>query len=187
MREVTTVNKTACIILADGFEEVEAITPIDLLRRAGIEVTVFGLAGREIKGSHSIIVKTDAPFSIPSSLPDAVILPGGPGHKNLLTSDPVIEFVRRMFHEKKLCAAICAAPSVLGKAGILMGKKATCFPGYEEKLADALFVDIPVVADGNVITSRGAGTSVPFSLEIIGYLAGRHAAETVASAIIYKP
>jgi len=181
------MNKTAWTILADGFEEVEAITPIDLLRRAGIEVTVLGLSGREIKGSHSIIVKTDASFSLQGPLPDAVILPGGPGHKNLLNSAAVIEFVQKMFQEKRLCAAICAAPSVFGKAGILMGKKATCFPGYEDKLANATFVDVPVVTDGTVITSRGAGTAVPFSLEIIGYLMGSHAAESVASTIIYKP
>lgn len=179
------MKKTVCIVLADGFEEVEAITPIDLLRRADIDVWIAGLNADEIIGSHDIKIRTDGVFSIPPSFPDAVVLPGGPGHQNLLNSSIVLEFVKKMFAAHKLCAAICAAPSVFGKTGILSGKKATCFPGYEDKLSGAFFVNQPVVVDDNVITSRGAGTAVPFSLEIIGFLIGRHAAESVASAIVY--
>jgi protein deglycase len=179
------MGKRAVIILVQGFEEIEAIAPIDLLRRAGIEVSVEGLDSMKVKGSHDIQITASSVFAVPPSLPDAFILPGGPGHKNLLDSMTVIEFVQKMFINGKLCAAICAAPSVLGKAGILKGKKATCFPGYEDKLNGGLFVKQPVVIDGTIITSRGAGTAVLFSLEIIRYLTDIRTAEKVASAIVY--
>jgi protein deglycase len=180
------MGKRAVIILAQGFEEIEAITPIDLLRRAGIEVSVEGLDSIKVKGSHDIQIIADAIFTLPSSLPDAVILPGGPGHKNLLHSNAVIECARKMFAGGKICAAICAAPSVLGKAGILKGKKTTCFPGFEDKLEGGVFVKQPVVIDGTIITSRGAGTAVPFSLEIIRLLSDNRTTEKVASAIVYR-
>jgi protein deglycase len=177
--------KTAYVMLAPDFEEVEAITPIDLLRRADIKVRVIGLDAKEIKGSHDVTVVVDEILSASASLPDAVILPGGPGHKNLLKSDLVIEFVKKMFVARRLCAAICAAPSVFGKAGILAGKKATCFPGYEDKLNGGLFVNQQVVVDDMIITSRSAGTAVPFSLGIIAYLIDKKTADAVAAAIVY--
>jgi protein deglycase len=180
------MKKTACVILADGFEEIEAITPVDLLRRAGIEVNVTGLDSREVKGSHNITVKADTIFKPGSPLPDAVILPGGPGHKNLLDSVGVLEFVSEMFAQGKVYAALCAAPSVFGKSGILKGKKATCFPGYEGRLNGGLFVDSPVVTDGTIITSRSAGTAVQFSLEVIRALSDSQTADKVASAIVFS-
>jgi 4-methyl-5(b-hydroxyethyl)-thiazole monophosphate biosynthesis len=179
------MGKRAVIILAQGFEEIEAITPIDLLRRAGIEVSVEGLDSINVKGSHDIQVFASSIFTLPPSLPDAFILPGGPGHENLLQSNAVMEFTEKMFLSGKICAAICAAPSVLGKAGILKGKKTTCFPGYEDKLNGGIFVKQPVVIDGTIITSRGAGTAVQFSLEIIRHLTDSRTAEKVASAIVY--
>ncbi len=179
-------QKNADIILADGFEEMEAIAPIDLLRRAGIRVTVIGLTRSVVTGSHNIRVKTEALFSASRPLPDALILPGGPGHKNLLKSRAVLATVKRTFEAGKLCAAICAAPVVLGKAGILTGRKATCFPGEESGLAGALFVEDAVVVDKNIITSRGAGTAVPFALEVVAYLAGRKSAAKLARAIVYR-
>jgi protein deglycase len=179
------MDKNASIILADGFEEVEAVTPIDLLRRAGIKVTLYGLTSLEVRGSHDIVIKTDLVFSSNATSADALILPGGPGHKNLLNSPVVLECIQKSFKAGSLCAAICAAPVVLGKAGILAGKKVTCFPGCEDKLAGGIFVDQPVVVDGNIITSRGAGTAVPFSVEIISYLLDRNTADKIASAIIY--
>ena len=179
------MNKNAAIILADGFEEVEAVTPVDLLRRAGINVTIFGLSSQEVRGSHDIVIKTDRVFSSNQILTDAVILPGGPGHKNLLNSTVVSEYVQKAFLAGSLCAAICAAPVVFGKAGILAGKKVTCFPGCEDKLAGGIFIDQPVVVDGNIITSRGAGTAVPFAVEIISYLTDRSTADKIAASIIY--
>jgi protein deglycase len=180
------MKKTVFILLADGFEEIEAITPIDLLRRAEIDVRITGLNTEVVKGSHAIAVKTDGIFSVPAFLPDAIILPGGPGHIHLLNSDIVIDFIKKMFSNQKLCSAICAAPIVLAKAGILKGKTATCFPGYEDKLNGGAFANQTVVTDGTVITSRGAGTAVPFSLEIIRYLTDTRTAEKVARAIVYR-
>jgi len=180
------MKKSAIIVLANGFEEIEAITPIDLLRRANVDVTILGLNGMELTGSHAIMIKADALFEFPAALPDTIILPGGPGHKNLLDSSILIKLVKEMFSAKKLCAAICAAPSIFGKAEILKGKNATCFPEYEKSLTGAFFIDKAVVVDGNVITSRGAGTAVPFSLEIIKYMLGPDAAEKIASSIIFR-
>jgi protein deglycase len=179
------MNKSAAIILADGFEEVEAVTPVDLLRRAGINVTLYGLSSQEVCGAHDVVIKTDSLFSSNPASADAVILPGGPGHKNLLNSSAVLEYIQKSYRAGSLCAAICAAPVVLGKAGILAGKKVTCFPGCEDRLAGGVFVDQPVVVDGNIITSRGAGTAVPFALEIISYLTDRNTADKIASSIIY--
>jgi protein deglycase len=180
------MKKTALIILTEGFEEVEAVTPIDLLRRAGIDVSVQGLASREVRGSHAILIMADGLFSPDVALPDAFILPGGPGHKYFLASGAVIGFTKKMFSGGRLCAAICAAPIVFGKAGILDGKKATCFPGYEKGLGRATFVDAPVVVDGTVITSRGAGTAVAFSLEIVSRLLDKATADKIAASILYK-
>lgn len=180
------MNKHAIIILADGFEEVEAITPVDLLKRAGIAVTTLGLTSLEVKGSHDIVIKADMLLNDFNGKYDALILPGGPGHKNLLGSHKVLHLVNTSFQRKLLCAAICAAPSIFGKAGILTNKKATCFPGYEDKLGDAIFVKEKVVRDGAIITSRGAGTALEFGLEIIDYLVGTAEAEKVARAIQFK-
>ena len=170
------MNKHAIIILADGFEEVEAITPIDLL----------GLTSMEVKGSHDITIKAEMLLNDFDGKYDALILPGGPGHKNLLESHKILHLVKSSFQQKLLCAAICAAPSVFGKAGILSGKKATCFPGYEDKLGEAIFIKENVVRDGNIITSRGAGTAVEFGLEIIDYLVGKAEAEKVSRAIQFN-
>ena len=178
--------KSALIILADGFEEIEAITPIDLLRRAGVRVEIAGLLSNTVTGSHNIVVETDTVLSPVVDLPDALVLPGGPGHKNLLNSVPLEELVQRMANAGKLCAAICAAPLVFAKAGILTGKRATCFPGDEAGLIGAIVANSAVVVDGNIITSKGAGTAVPFTLQIVSYLAGRDAADTVARAIVYR-
>jgi 4-methyl-5(b-hydroxyethyl)-thiazole monophosphate biosynthesis len=180
------MNKHAIIILADGFEEVEAITPVDLLRRAGIAVTMLGLTSMEVNGSHNITVKAEMLLNDFNGKYDALVLPGGPGHKNLLESHKVLHLVNSAFQQKLLCAAICAAPSIFGKAGILKGKKATCFPGYEDKLGEAIFIQENVVRDANVITSRGAGTAVEFGLEIIDYLIGKAEAENVSRAIQFN-
>jgi protein deglycase len=176
----------AIIILADGFEEVEAVTVIDLLRRAEIRVTVLGLDGVEVRGAHDVWIRADQLFNGFSEPFDALILPGGgPGTKKLAASKDLVELVRQSHERGLLCAAICAAPTILAKAGILDDKKAVCYPGCEDKMGDAVVLEDAVVVDGNIITSRSAGTAIPFGLEIIYALLGEEVEENVRSAILY--
>jgi protein deglycase len=179
------MNSTAIIVLANGFEEIEALTPVDILRRADIQVTMLGLTSLDVHGSHNIIVKADMLFKDFAADFDAIILPGGPGHRRLLESDAVISLIQAADHKHKLCAAICASPSVLGKAGILAHKKVTCFPGFEDKLGGGTFVNLPTVSDGNIITGKSAGVSIDFALAIVAFLAGADMAAGVAKKIIY--
>ena len=177
----------AVIILADGFEEIEAITCIDLIRRSNTPITILGLNSLEIKGSHEIQVKADLLLEDYSKDFDVLILPGGlPGTTNLAQSSELIDLIKKSFSENRLCAAICAAPVVLAKAGVLKGLKATCYPGFEDKLGEAIYTEETVVHDANVITSRGAGTAVPFALKIIQYICGNEVADTIASNILYQ-
>jgi 4-methyl-5(b-hydroxyethyl)-thiazole monophosphate biosynthesis len=174
-------------VLAPGFEETEAVTTIDLLRRAGVTVSVLGLDAREVIGAHDITITADRPFGDFSGPFDGIVLPGGqPGTKNLANSAPLLDLIRRTHKQGGLCAAICAAPTVLGKAGILAGYKATCYPGCEKELGGAEFTELEVVRDRNVITSRGVGTAIPFALELISYLISPDAADKVRKSIIYK-
>lgn len=160
--------------LAEGFEEIEAISIIDVLRRAGVEVITACLTENPVKGSHNISVVADRNLSGCSENEfDAMILPGGmPGSENLKKSHPVIALLQSFHQKGKLVGAICAAPMVLGHAGILQGKKATCYPGFENELVGATVLDRPVVADNLVVTGRGAGCAIPFALEIVGILKG---------------
>jgi protein deglycase len=177
----------AITVLAPGFEETEAITSIDLLRRANVTVTVLGLDSQEITGSHGIDIKADMFFKDFSGSFDALVLPGGqPGTKNLASSGPLLDLVRATHKRGALCAAICAAPTVLGTAGILAGCKATCYPGCEKELGGAIVSQEDVVRDRNVITSRGVGTAIPFALELISYLVSQGVADKIRSSIIYK-
>lgn len=162
------------VFLADGFEEIEALTPVDVLRRAGVEVLTVGVGGKEIRGAHNIMVKCDiADSELSGSLPECVILPGGmPGTLNLAGSKTVTDTVMKVYNNNGLVAAICAAPSVLGKLGILKGKNAICYPGFEDELTDAVLSRNSVCCDGNVITAKGPGVSLPFAFEILDYLSG---------------
>jgi protein deglycase len=179
------MQKHAIIILADGFEEIEAIAPIDLLRRAGIAVTTLGLTDTGVCSSHGITLTADMLLSEFAGTADALILPGGPGHKRLLESNAVIELVKTYYAENRLCAAICAGPTVFAKANILNGIKATCFPEYQSKLDSAVVIDTALVIDGTIITARAAGNAIDFSLAIVHYLAGKAAMQAVAEALVY--
>lgn len=177
--------KHVITILADGFEETEAVTFIDLLRRAEINVTILGLDSLEIRGAHDITVRADNTLDSFNKEYDGIILPGGmPGTTNLANSPEVIEHIKSCFNKGLLCAAICAAPTVLAKAGILEGKKAVCFPGCESSLPEAV-IDKPVIRDGNIITSRAVGTAIAFSLEIISYFKGHQISENIRNSILY--
>ncbi len=176
------------IPLSPGFEETEAITLIDILRRAKINVTTAGLTAGPITGSHNIAVIPDTPLSkIDKDAFDMILLPGGqPGTDNMLKNDTVIEIIRDFQNNNKITAAICAAPSVLAAAGILDGKNVTSYPGYEEKLGKVNYSKQSVVIDGTVMTSRGAGTAAEFAFAIIALLENRETANKIKKAMLYK-
>jgi 4-methyl-5(b-hydroxyethyl)-thiazole monophosphate biosynthesis len=179
------MSKKALMILADGFEEMEAITPIDLLRRAGIEVLTAGLENEIVAGKQGVKVRADTLMDQASGNFDALILPGGPGYKKLAASAKVLRTVQSFYRDGQLCCAICAAPKVLSEAGILNGKTYTCYPGISKDIADAHYVDHEVVKDGNVITSAGPGTAIRFSLAIIAALEGEDKAGEIRNQIIF--
>ena len=180
--------KTA-IFLADGFEEIEALTVVDLLRRANIEISTVSIMGRKnVTGSHNITVEADALLEETDfdSL-DMLILPGGmPGTTNLADCKALTDKIKEFDENDKMLCAICAAPTVFGKLGILKGKKACCFPGREDDLLGADVQTSSVTKDGHFITSRGMGTAIDFGLAIIEHYQGSDAATSMASKIVYR-
>lgn len=175
------------ILLADGFEEVEAITPADYLRRAGLEVRLVGLAGRQVKGAHDVTVTADLTLRELTKDPQAIIVPGGRGAETLAASAPVLDLIRRLHSAGRTVAAICAAPAVvLHKAGILAGRRVTCFPGLEKHLTGCTFTEDRVAVDGNVVTSRSPGTAGEFALTLVEILAGKEKADSIASGTLQR-
>jgi protein deglycase len=180
--------KQAVIILANGFEEVEAITPADFLNRGGINVILAGIGGKAIKGSHGITVIADLEIDqVPKDF-DCLVVPGGSkGAENIAASKVAIELIRETYEKGRLVGAICAAPAVvLPKTGIIRGKNVTCFPGLEDKLAGAHFSEERVVTDGNLVTSRAAGTAAEFSLVLLEILSGKETSDKVRSQTLQK-
>jgi len=175
----------ALIILADGFEEIEAVAPIDLLKRAGIEVVIAGLGKKEVSGSHGVKIIADEIFDKSNDNFDAVILPGGPGHLNLMNDDGVLEVVKKFYESKKLCCAVCAAPKVFDKAGILANKNYTCFPSSQKEIKSGNYFDEAFMTDENVITSKAAGTAIDFALAVIKELLDEETALSVIDKIYY--
>ncbi len=173
------------LFLADGFEEVEALTPLDMLRRAEIPVCTVGIGKEDVRGAHDIIVKADCLSSdILFNDMTAVILPGGmPGTLNLERSDDVQCAIAYAMENDLTVAAICAAPSILGHAGYLNGRKAVCFPGFEKDLLGAVVGDESFVWDGNILTAKGAGVALDFGLELVARLASREKSEEIRGAI----
>ena len=181
-------KKSVVIFLADGFEECEALVTVDLLRRAGAEVTMASIMNRlNVTGAHNIEILTDAMAEdVDYALYDMVVLPGGGvGTDNLMKSE-IVEKQCKKFASDKLVAAICAAPGVLGKCGILNGKRATCYPSCEPTMIGAIPVPQDVVVDGNIITGRAPGAAIPFALELINQLYGRKVADKIKDDIVYK-
>ena len=174
------------LFLANGFEEVEALCPLDLLRRAGLAVTTVGVGGDVIVGAHGIAVQADIPDTLfRDSKPDMIILPGGmPGTKHLDESRTVDAALRAASANGAPLAAICAAPMVLGKRGYLKGKEATCFPGFEEYLEGATLSKARVVTDGRTVTAAGMGVAMEFGLALVALLQGKDAAERLRSAVL---
>lgn len=176
----------ALVPLVDGFEEIEAVSVIDILRRAGVDVVTAGVDGDSATGSHAITVRCDARLDdVRADRFDAIVLPGGPGTPRLRDSAVVRAVVTRHHAAGRLVAAVCAAPTVLAAFGLLEGRRATCFPGCESDLAGARFETTAVVEDGNVITSRGAGTSIEFAAAIVARLVSPDAAREVLARIVY--
>lgn len=181
--------KKAVIFLAQGFEEVEAMTPVDLLRRAGVEVEMLAVDGSDtVTGAHGIQITVDNSIdSADLSETDLLILPGGmPGTKNLDASRAVADALISADKQGKLIAAICAAPSVLGHLGLLEGKSATCYPGFEKELRGAEVSAESVVVDGNIITSRGVGTAIDFGLKLTALLVDSETANELGKGIVYE-
>jgi len=177
--------KRVLIALAEGFEEIEALATADVLKRAGLDVVLAGLPGTMVKGRSGIRVVTDKRIDeVESKDFDCLVLPGGnPGYVNLGKSKKILELINDFDKQKKQIAAICAAPSILAKAGILDDRRATIFPGMER--------DVPrprsgkVVVDGHIITSQGPGTTLDFALEIVKTLLGKSQADEVRRDIVY--
>ena len=181
--------KKACVILAEGFEEVEAITPIDYLRRAGVEVTVLGVGGTSIRGSHDIRVEAEAALDEGSAAKawDCVVVPGGGvGARNIAASREAVALIRAQAAAGGLVAAICAAPAVVlhGGCNLLQGRRFTGYPGTEAQVTGATFVPDRVVIDGNLVTARGAGCAGEFARSIVAILVGKEAAADLASKVL---
>jgi protein deglycase len=184
--------KKAIVLLADGFEDVEAVTPIDYLRRAGIEVTTASISESLTVTSKWGGIKMTANSTLTDIVKqgtdrwDAIIAPGGmPGSTNLAASKETGSLIKKMATDGKLVCAICAAPAlVLAPLGLLNGKKFTCYPGMEEKVTNGKWSDNHVVTDGNIITSRGAGTAGVFAVTIIEKLLDKTTAQKIADAVL---
>lgn len=161
------------LFLANGFEEMEALAPVDILRRAGLELATVGVGGRKITGAHNIEVTADfTEEEVKFDSIDMVILPGGPGTKNLEQSVVMRNAVLNCAEKGKPIAAICAAPSILGHLGLLKEHTATCFPGYEQELGARELSESFVCVSKNIITAKGAGVAVDFALKIVEVLCG---------------
>ena len=173
------------VFLANGFEEIEALATVDILRRAGVGVVTVGVGGRNAVGAHGIVVCADiVEDELDIAAIDGVVLPGGmPGTTNLEASAVVQTAVKSAYERGLLVAAICAAPSILGHGGYLNGKKATCYPGFEQELTNAIVTSSGVVRDGNIITASGAGVAVDFALELVRYLVSDEMADSIRGGI----
>lgn len=175
------------VFLAEGFEEVEALTVVDYLRRMDIEVDMVSISEDEkVEGAHGIeVIGNKLINDVNLNEYDGVVMPGGlPGAANLAENDQVIDIVRDFHKEEKLIAAICAGPVVLQKAGIIDGKDFTCFPGFEGNISDGNYVEKNTVRDGNIITGKGPALAINFALEIVDYLLGEEKKEDLKKDIL---
>lgn len=179
--------KKVALLFADGTEEIEALVPVDILRRAGACVDVIGVGASEPIGSHGIGIKADMMLDDAELLSyDMIIIPGGmPGTTNIEQTG-IAELLKKADADGKLIAAICAAPMILGRAGLLCGREAICYPGFEKYLTGAVISEKSVVADGNIITAKGMGVALEFALELTKALYGKEKAEEIASSVMAK-
>ena len=180
--------KKVYVFFADGFEEIEGLTVVDMLRRVQIETVMVSIGETEtVTGAHGIVIRADGVFT-DYTYEDGImaVLPGGmPGTNHLMAHEGLKKVLHSYNSDKKYLAAICAAPSVLGMNGLLEGRHATCYPGFEEKLLGATALPDAVVMDGTIITSRGMGTAISFGAALVSVLAGEEKAEELLKAIQY--
>jgi len=178
--------KRVAVLLVEGFEEIEALTVVDIIRRAKVKCDMVGIETLSVIGSHNIEVKCDKVISDDINEYDLIVLPGGmPGSLNLKNSEKVINAIKYFNKHNKLLGVICAAPIVLAKADVIRGRDITSYPGYEEELKGCNYKEDEVVVDGNIITSRGPATAMSFSyklLEILGY----DSYKEISKAMLYK-
>ncbi len=174
------------LFLAEGFEEIEALAPLDLLRRAGLPVITVGVGGKFVTGAHGITVQADiVDTEYADDAPEMIFLPGGmPGTLNLAASAVVTDAIDVAVRTNAYLVAICAAPSILGDRGLLRGKEAICYPGFEDRLTGATLSQNRVVQDGRIITAAGMGVAVELGLRLVELLCGRQKAEDLRHAII---
>lgn len=173
------------VFIAHGFEEIEALTIVDVLRRAELEVKAVGIGGKTVTGAHGITVHCDIADreADPRKL-DMIVLPGGmPGTLNLEKSPVVQSFIDFAFAKELWVGAICAAPSILGHKGLLHGKRVTAFPGFEPELGEAIYTGDAVVQDEMLITGKGPGAALPFSLKLVENLLGKERADVLAASL----
>jgi 4-methyl-5(b-hydroxyethyl)-thiazole monophosphate biosynthesis len=181
------MDKKIAVHLADGFEEIEAISIIDVLRRAGLDVVTVSVTGKlEVNGAHQIKVLADRLFeNVDYKDVYMIVLPGGmPGASNLNAHEGLRKKIKTFVAEDKQLAAICAAPLVFGNLGILEGKQAVCYPGFESHLKGADILQVPVVESGNIITGRGPGVAIQFALRIVEKMVSSEKAELIASQML---
>lgn len=176
------------VLIAEGFEEVEAVTLIDLLRRAKYDLTTVSVMDKkEVKGSHDITIITDSILEDEEfENTDALVLPGGPGVDVLENKEEVINLVKDFYEKNKYIAAICAAPSVLEKAGILVGKKVTVYPTTEGKIHSAKIQRVDCVVDGKIITGRGVGAAISMALKMVEIFSSKDASEKLRNKVVYN-
>lgn len=178
-----------CILLGTGFEESEAVVPADLLRRAGVEVVLTALEGAEVTGSHGVTVKADAALAdVDPGAVDLLFLPGGLGGvRSILDCPAALELARQVYDKGNYVTAICAAPVILGRLGLLKGREAVCYPGMEDGLTGAVVRrGRGVVADGRIVTGEAAGAAFAFGLKLVELLKGPAEAERVRHAVCYR-
>lgn len=174
------------VLMVNGFEDVEAIEPIDIMRRAGIDVKTVGVMGKKATSSHDITVETDILIGdVNTADMEMLVLPGGPGHTNLDESSEVQELISCALEKDVYLAAICASPSILGKRGILDDKKYTCFPGFEKFAPKGLFTGEKATLDGKILTGKGAGAASDFGFLMVEILKGKDVADKLRKEMQY--
>jgi 4-methyl-5(b-hydroxyethyl)-thiazole monophosphate biosynthesis len=178
---------SALVPLAEGFEEIEAVTIVDVLRRGGVDVITAGLESAIVEGSHQMTVIADRVLDrIDPTTFDLIVLPGGPGTYKLKEDPRIADMLKQHAQAGKLTAAVCAAPLVLSEAGLLEGKKATSFPSVREQLQVGEYLTVPVVVDGQIVTGRGPGTAMAFALKLVEILMGADVAAKLAENMLHS-